>query len=256
MEAYETSTSTLAKILANPKLDAEYIASTTDALADTLADAHEIDEAIQVGGRVAVGLAGNAAVFDEDELAGELEELVKEERERSERERAASQQREREQKDKAGSGGGGGKGRHGRDKTQKADDKGSSASKETVTSAEWQKRYDDAQQRDKEEKARAEEERMKRDDARMVAEYTRVSQTHARDELEAVRRCLSPYTQDRNIALLVVRYAGDARRFWDRRCTPFPARRASLQFKREPQCCVVRVGRRQPAWCDASTTPG
>lgn len=182
MEAYETSTSTLAKILANPKLDAEYIASTTDALADTLADAHEIDEAIQVGGRVAVGAAGNAAGYDDDELAGELDELVKEERERSERERvdelqrAAAKQREREQKDKAAAAAtataaaAAAEADTDADKTQKANDKGSSAIKETGTSAEWQKRYDDSQQRDKEEKARAEVERMKRDEARMVAE--------------------------------------------------------------------------------------
>lgn len=171
MEAYETSTSTLAKILANPKLDAEYIASTTDALAGTLADAHEIDEAIQVGGRVAVGAAGNAAVFDEDELAGELEELVREERERD---RAAAKQREHDQQDQQAAAAAAAVAAEGKtptaEKVQKSDTAASSAKTPTVPDAEWQRRYDNAQQRDKEEKARAEVERLKRDEARMVAE--------------------------------------------------------------------------------------
>src|SRR4051794_21318417 len=85
--AYETSTATLRKVLAHPSLQMSHVDATMDALADALADQLEIDEAIQSGGKAAVS-AGTvpSADFDDDELARELEELIKDEEKQQESE--------------------------------------------------------------------------------------------------------------------------------------------------------------------------
>lgn len=79
MAAYETSNTTLRALLANPLLDADRVEKTTTQLADTLADQKEIDDAIRIGGQVAIG-AGGVEGGDDDELAKELEELIQEEK--------------------------------------------------------------------------------------------------------------------------------------------------------------------------------
>ncbi|KAL7419050.1 hypothetical protein Q5752_005886 [Cryptotrichosporon argae] len=83
MRAYETSTATLAGLLANPVLRPDRIETTTSRLADALADAKEVDDAIALGGHVAVGAAAGPGAVDDDEIAKELEALVLEVRERT-----------------------------------------------------------------------------------------------------------------------------------------------------------------------------
>ncbi|RSH92455.1 hypothetical protein EHS25_008871 [Saitozyma podzolica] len=189
MSAYSTSTTTLSHILRNPKLDAEYIASTTDALSEALADAHEIDEAVRIGGKIAVGAAGGGGELEEEELREELEGMVREEKERQareereERERQERQEREKREKEQKEQ-----KEREEKEKeeqekvgqlvnTAAASGKNESARREEVLvppggSSEdlWKHRYEDAQRREKEEKERAEVERMRRDERRAVAE--------------------------------------------------------------------------------------
>jgi charged multivesicular body protein 7 len=65
-----------------------------DALAETMADQQEIDDAIQSGGQLAVSAGGLEA--DEDELARELEGLVKE-REEDDKAQEGTKAREEEQ---------------------------------------------------------------------------------------------------------------------------------------------------------------
>ncbi|TYJ53251.1 hypothetical protein B9479_006118 [Cryptococcus floricola] len=97
MSAYETSTSTLTQILAHPSLSPDYVAQTTDALADAMADQSEIDDAVRVGGEVAMG--SRRVEVDEDDLADELAALVEEEK-RAE-EKKVSEKREKEEATRA-----------------------------------------------------------------------------------------------------------------------------------------------------------
>jgi len=76
IKAYETSTSTLRAVLADPALQRDRVDATMDALADALADQQEIDEAIQSGGQLAVAGSHAGAEVDEDELEKELQGLV------------------------------------------------------------------------------------------------------------------------------------------------------------------------------------
>ncbi|KAK0210854.1 Snf7-domain-containing protein [Desarmillaria ectypa] len=78
IESYAQSTSTLRAILSHPLLQRESIEQTMEAMADANADAKEIDEALRVGGDIAVGAN---EVFDEDELQAELNELIQESKE-------------------------------------------------------------------------------------------------------------------------------------------------------------------------------
>ena len=73
MKSYESSASTLRAILAHPSLQRESIDATLDALAEANADAHEVDEAIRMGGNITVGVEG---VIDDDELDAELRGLI------------------------------------------------------------------------------------------------------------------------------------------------------------------------------------
>ena len=87
MESYESSTMTLRMILDHPSLQRDKIDETMEAMANASADAKEVDDAIRLGGDMAVAEAG----IDESELEDELQALVKEsekEREMAEIERA------------------------------------------------------------------------------------------------------------------------------------------------------------------------
>ncbi|KAJ7087847.1 Snf7-domain-containing protein [Mycena epipterygia] len=73
MKSYESSTATLRTILAHPSLQRESIEKTMDAMAEANADAKEVDDAIRIGGDVALGIE-----FDEAELEEELKTLAQE----------------------------------------------------------------------------------------------------------------------------------------------------------------------------------
>jgi len=75
MKSYESSTLTLRSILAHPSLQRERIDETMDALAEANANAREVDDAVRMGGDVAVGVED---AVDEEELERELKEMVRE----------------------------------------------------------------------------------------------------------------------------------------------------------------------------------
>ncbi|KAG5647289.1 hypothetical protein DXG03_000826 [Asterophora parasitica] len=93
MKSYESSTTTLRAILAHPSLQKDSIDATLDALAEVNADAREVDEAVRVGGDVALGVSGDE--ISESELEDELAVLVREAEEEREEERRAAEVRER-----------------------------------------------------------------------------------------------------------------------------------------------------------------
>lgn len=74
MKSYESSTVTLRMILDHPSLQRDKIDETMDAMASASADAKEMDEAIRLGGDMAVADAG----IDESELEDELQALAQE----------------------------------------------------------------------------------------------------------------------------------------------------------------------------------
>lgn len=94
MRAYETSTATLKSVLSHPSLQRDHIDTTMDALAETMADQQEIDDAIQSGGQLAVSASG--LEVDDDELAKELEGLVKERDEEVKEEQKAKEAEDQE----------------------------------------------------------------------------------------------------------------------------------------------------------------
>ncbi|KAG9318852.1 Snf7-domain-containing protein, partial [Chiua virens] len=75
MKTYEKSTATLQAILSHPSLRREKIDETMDALAAANSNAREVDEAIKIGGDIAMAETG---VIDDTELEDELNALVKE----------------------------------------------------------------------------------------------------------------------------------------------------------------------------------
>lgn len=97
MQAYEASTATLAHVLSHPSLQRDRIETTMDALADTMADQQEIDEAIRSGGQVVADAAGMDGADDEDALEKELEALVIERREEEAEESKVKQLEEQTQ---------------------------------------------------------------------------------------------------------------------------------------------------------------
>jgi charged multivesicular body protein 7 len=185
MKTYQTSTSTLQSILSNPNLAKDYVDNTTDALAEVMADQEEIDNAIRVGGSLAMG-SGNDGV-DEGELERELQGLVDDEKRRVEEEKVAHKEELRRKEAEA-------------EERKKAIEKqrveaakikepftnvappavalpsNSKSSLEEDESAlaakqvEWNRQYEVAQDRKREEAARADMERMKRDEKRIAAE--------------------------------------------------------------------------------------
>ncbi|TFK42436.1 Snf7-domain-containing protein [Crucibulum laeve] len=75
MKSYESSAATLRSILAHPSLQRDSIDKTMDALAEANADARDVDDAVRIGGDVAMGVD---EVVDDDELQAELAALIKE----------------------------------------------------------------------------------------------------------------------------------------------------------------------------------
>ncbi|WVQ84609.1 hypothetical protein IAT38_006764 [Cryptococcus sp. DSM 104549] len=180
MAAYETSTATLTSVLSHPSLSADRIAETTDALADAMADQEEIDQAVRVGGEVAMGGRRADADVDEEELASELAGLVEEERKEQEREKERVRvegEKERERKEVE---------RVEREKerarveaekmrrtTENAVPRAENPEKKEEISEEelpWRQRYEEAQARKQAEKERFEAERAQREAKRVAAE--------------------------------------------------------------------------------------
>ncbi|PPQ89131.1 hypothetical protein CVT25_006503 [Psilocybe cyanescens] len=73
MKSYESSTATLRAILSHPSLERSSIDKTMDALADANADARDVDEAVRLGGDIAVGVEG---AVDDGELEEELRAMI------------------------------------------------------------------------------------------------------------------------------------------------------------------------------------
>lgn len=98
MKSYETSASTLRSILAHPSLQRDSVDNTLESLSAATADAREVDDAIRLGGEMAVAEAGYEV--GEEELEEELRALVEEgEREKLEKletEKVMEKQKERE----------------------------------------------------------------------------------------------------------------------------------------------------------------
>ncbi|KAJ3744830.1 Snf7-domain-containing protein [Lentinula detonsa] len=72
LSSYKASTATLRSILSHPSLQRDSIEQTMEAMAEANADAKEIDEAVRIGGDVAVG----AIEIDDTELEEELKRLA------------------------------------------------------------------------------------------------------------------------------------------------------------------------------------
>ncbi|KAF7778602.1 hypothetical protein Agabi119p4_2947 [Agaricus bisporus var. burnettii] len=72
MKTFESSTTTLRTILAHSSLQRENINQTMDALAEASQDAKEVDDAIRIGGNVALGVE-----ISDEEIERELEALAK-----------------------------------------------------------------------------------------------------------------------------------------------------------------------------------
>lgn len=75
MAAYSLSSSALTSILSHPSLQRSHLDSTLESLSDIMADAQEIEEAIQIGGQIALE-AGGVQPPEEDDLEKELAALV------------------------------------------------------------------------------------------------------------------------------------------------------------------------------------
>lgn len=75
MKSYESSTATLRAILAHPSLERSHVDETMEALAEANADAREVDDAVRIGGNVALGVDESV---DDAELEEEWRQLVRE----------------------------------------------------------------------------------------------------------------------------------------------------------------------------------
>ncbi|KAF9075124.1 Snf7-domain-containing protein [Rhodocollybia butyracea] len=83
LKSYKASTTTLRSILSHPSLQRDSIDQTMEAMAEANADAREIDDAVRIGGDIAVGVSD----IDDDELEEELKKLtVESEREKEDME--------------------------------------------------------------------------------------------------------------------------------------------------------------------------
>ncbi|KAK1222084.1 hypothetical protein PQX77_015078 [Marasmius sp. AFHP31] len=74
VKAYSTSTATLKAILSHPSLQRDTVEKTMEAMAEAKADAKELDDAIRIGGDVALGVE---EAIDDDEIQNELDQLIK-----------------------------------------------------------------------------------------------------------------------------------------------------------------------------------
>ncbi|THU96334.1 Snf7-domain-containing protein [Dendrothele bispora CBS 962.96] len=91
LKSYSTSTTTLRAILSHPSLQRDSIEKTMEAMAEATADAKEIDQAMRIGGDVALGVDD---VVDDTEIEAELAGLI-----RDAEQHAKGQQEEKELKD-------------------------------------------------------------------------------------------------------------------------------------------------------------
>lgn len=165
MRAYESSTAALKNVLSHPSLQRDHVDATMDALAETMADQQEIDDAIQSGGQLAVSASGLEA--DEDELARELEGLVKE---RDEEDKAQEERKAREQEqvlvDRMAAlkpQGETEKASPASTMDEKATDPGTDTSGTSEADKKWEAVYEDAQARRAAEATRAEAGRLNRE---------------------------------------------------------------------------------------------
>ncbi|KAF4603795.1 hypothetical protein EYR40_000966 [Pleurotus pulmonarius] len=78
MKSYASSTTTLRTLLSHPSLQRDKIDETMDAMASANSDAKEVDDAIRIGGDIALGLNTPGEAIDEGELEEELRMLVEE----------------------------------------------------------------------------------------------------------------------------------------------------------------------------------
>lgn len=78
MKSYASSTTTLRTLLSHPSLQRDKIDETMDAMASANCDAKEVDDAIRIGGDIALGLNTPGEGIDEGELEEELRMLVEE----------------------------------------------------------------------------------------------------------------------------------------------------------------------------------
>ncbi|KAG7453124.1 uncharacterized protein BT62DRAFT_880377 [Guyanagaster necrorhizus] len=93
LESYAQSATTLRNILSHPLLQRDSIEQTMEAIAEANADAKEIDDAVRIGGDIAIGANDG---FDEDELQAELDGLIKESKENEDMKVLAEKQQSRE----------------------------------------------------------------------------------------------------------------------------------------------------------------
>ncbi|KAK6903398.1 hypothetical protein I203_106901 [Kwoniella mangroviensis CBS 8507] len=181
MAAYETSTSTLRSVLSDPSLSPDRISATTDALAEAMADQEEIDQAVRIGGELAMG--GKRVEVDENELAAELEDLVQEEKvAQAAAKEQQKKQVEKERQEKTDETAGRqsipvnekptvllpAQGQVAKSQQNFAQhDQSTNQQKEEQV---WKDRYEDAQHRKEAERRRSEEERLRKGEKRLVAE--------------------------------------------------------------------------------------
>ncbi|KAJ8475390.1 hypothetical protein ONZ45_g15624 [Pleurotus djamor] len=78
MKSYESSTATLRAILSHPSLKKEKVEETMEAMAEAMGDAREIDDAVRIGGDVALGIGEGQTSVDDSELEEELNRMVEE----------------------------------------------------------------------------------------------------------------------------------------------------------------------------------
>ena len=155
LKAYGSATHTLKNVLSNPSLEIGHVEQTMEDMAEALAGQAEIDDAIQTGGRVAVG-----NTVDEDELEKELADLVLDEKQRQ----RAQEEEKREKAERLAQ-------LEPRplppSSVPTATPAATPAAKDDDT---WQKTFEDAQQRQADEAKRAEMERLQREEKRVAAE--------------------------------------------------------------------------------------
>lgn len=179
MAAYEQSTSSLKSILSHPSLEMGHVERTTDELAEVMASQEEVDSAIRLGGEIAVAASGrNGEEVDDEELKRELEAMVEDQRQQdrvlAEQKEKAKAEKEKEKKQA---------------EERQANKEGSVKQPQPAAQAQIQskveghdsaqagsdeleerkRRYEDAQQRQRDEAARAEVERMRKADRERLA---------------------------------------------------------------------------------------
>lgn len=150
MRAYQVSASTLKSVLAHPSLQKDNVDATTEALADVMSDAHEIDQAVQLGGQLALDAGGHVEP-DVDDLESELAALMAEPETIS---KGAVKPLPPKAVEEAPS---------------TLDTGSPPVAKADRSQADWQRIHEDAQQREQDERARAAAERLAKE-SKLLAE--------------------------------------------------------------------------------------